>query len=125
MPVTTTSVEKRPCFDPSLSSDFLYFGYGPDTSRGPLDLRFIGDTDSEYYPLELDRWDFSKRSVTGDGATLVKASTEDGIDFINKNAARSGIKNEQWENIRDRCEAENEFDGRYTNTTVSISELDT
>ena len=99
MPVTTTSVEKRPCFDPSLSSDFLYFGYGPDTSRGPLDFRFIGDTNSEYYPLELDRWDFSKR--------------------------RYKTKNEQWENIRDRCEAENEFDGRYTKTTVSISEFET
>ena len=62
LPVTTTAVTKVPCLDPTRSSDYITL---TDLQGLLSDLMANGgavyrDEDGEFYPLELDRYDFSR-----------------------------------------------------------------
>ena len=60
LPITSTKVEKRPCLDPSKSSDFLYEGF---TNQEMLNFITIEPYSfirtKEFYSLELDRWNYN------------------------------------------------------------------
>ena len=57
LPVSTFAVTRAPCLDPARSADFL-----SDNNReaeGLVSIEYVtGDKEGEFYPLELDRFDF-------------------------------------------------------------------
>ena len=61
LPVTQTRVEKRPCLDPSWSSDFLYDGFTNREMYAFVENKVYLETE-EFYPNELDRWHISNET---------------------------------------------------------------